>query len=154
MNLLSYTVVAISLTKMWRERKTARKNKQENAGFQSHNAISLCQFTYKILISYLNELLRNLLQKITVLIAWRERKDNKYKKEQTGQSRLSIPRYNLSLLFCLPNMDILSYIVAEISLTKNVERKKKGDIQGRINRRMSVLNPTMQQVIVNLHTKY
>ena len=37
---------------------------------------------------------------------------------------------------------------------QNVERNKKGHIQGRINRRMPVLNPTMQQVIVNLHTKY
>ena len=79
------------------------------------------------------------------------RRDNKYKKEQTGQSRLSIPRYNLSLLFFIPN---ISYIIVEISLMENVERKKKGHIQGRINRRMPVLNPAMQQVTVNLHTKY
>ena len=51
----------------------------------------------------------------------------------------------------MPNMNFLSYIVAEISLTKNVEKKKEEHIQGRINRRIPVLNPTMQHVIVNLH---
>ena len=102
------------------------KIKQENAGFQSHDVTSHCQLKYKILTFFLEQLLKNLLQKITVLIAWRERKDNKYTEEQTRQSHLSIPRYNLSLLFCIPNMNFLSYIVVEISLTKNVERKKNG----------------------------
>ena len=69
------------------------------------------------------QLLRNLLRKIAVLITWRERKDNKYKEEHTGQRRLSVPRYNLSLLFCIPNMNLLSYTVVEISLTKNIQRK-------------------------------
>ena len=91
---------------MWRERKKdIYKNEQENAGSQSHNATSHCQFTYKILTFYLEQLLRNLLQKITVVIAWKERKDNKYKVEQTGQSRLFSHKYNLSLLFCIPNMN-------------------------------------------------
>ena len=47
----------------------------------------------------------------------------------------------------------LSYIVLEITLTKNVERKKQRHIQGRINRRKPVLSSTMQYVIVSLHTK-
>ena len=34
-----------------------------------------------------------------------------------------------------------------------MERKKKGHIQGRVNRRMLVLNPNIQEVVVNLHTK-
>ena len=42
----------------------------------------------------------------------------------------------------------------EISLTKNLERKKKEQIQGRINRRMPFFNPTIQHVIVKLHTKF
>ena len=74
---------------------------------------------------YLEKLLKNLLRKITVLIAWRDRKDNKYEEEQTGQSRLSISQYNLLLLFCIPNMNFLSYTVVEISLTKDVDRKTK-----------------------------
>ena len=49
---------------------------------------------------------------------------NKYKEEQIGQSRFSVPRYNLSLLFCIPNMNFLSDTVVEIPLTKNGERKK------------------------------
>ena len=63
-----------------------RKNTQENAGSQCHDATSHCQFTNKILTFYLEQLLSNLLRKITVLIAWRERKDYKYNREQTGQS--------------------------------------------------------------------
>ena len=33
-----------------------------------------------------------------------------------------------------------------------MERKKKGHIQERINRRKPVLKPKMQQAIVNIHT--
>ena len=50
------------------------KNKQEKGGSQSHDATSHCQFSYRTLTFYLKQLLRNLLQKITVLVAWRERK--------------------------------------------------------------------------------
>ena len=39
-------------------------------------------------------------------------------------------------------------------MTKNLERKRKEQIKGRTNRRMSIFNPTTQLVIVNLYTKY
>ena len=42
----------------------------------------------------------------------------------------------------------------EISLTKNLERKKKEQTKGRTNRRRPIFNPTIQLVIVNLYTKY
>ena len=42
----------------------------------------------------------------------------------------------------------------EISLTKNLERKKKEQIGGRTNRRRPIFNPTIQHVIVNLCTKF
>ena len=44
----------------------------------------------------------------------------------------------------------------EISLTKNLERKKKEQIKGRINRRRPIFNPTIQLVVIvmNLYTKY
>ena len=42
----------------------------------------------------------------------------------------------------------------EISLTKNLERKKKEQIQGRTNRRRPIFNSTIQHVIVNLYTKF
>ena len=45
-------------------------------------------------------------------------------------------------------------MVVEISLTKNLERKKKGQTQVRTNRRMSICNPTIQLFVVNLYTKY
>ena len=41
----------------------------------------------------------------------------------------------------------------EISLTKNLERKKKEQIQGSPNRRRPIFNPTIQLVVVNLYTK-
>ena len=51
-------------------------------------------------------------------------------------------------------MKFLSKMVMEISLTKNLERKKKGQTQGRTNRRMPICNPTTQLVLVELYTKY
>ena len=45
-------------------------------------------------------------------------------------------------------------MVVEISLRKNLERKKKGQIKGRTNRRRPIFNPMTQLVVVNLYTKY
>ena len=45
-------------------------------------------------------------------------------------------------------------MVVEISLTKNLERKKKEQMQERTNRRMPISNPTIQLVIANLYTKF
>ena len=50
-------------------------------------------------------------------------------------------------------------MVLEKSLTKNfilesMDEKQTGQIQGRISRRRLVPNPTIQQVIINMHTKY
>ena len=46
----------------------------------------------------------------------------------------------------IPNMNFLSYIVVEISLTKNVERKKTN------KHSKEVLNPKVKTVFVNLTT--
>ena len=51
-------------------------------------------------------------------------------------------------------MKFLSYTVVEISLTKNLEKKKKGQTQGTANRRIPICNPTIQLVVVDLYTKY
>ena len=45
-------------------------------------------------------------------------------------------------------------MVVEISLTKNLERKKKEQTKGRRNRRRPICNPTIQLVVVDLYTKY
>ena len=45
-------------------------------------------------------------------------------------------------------------MVVEISLTKNLERKKKEQIQERTNRRMPISIPTIQLVTANLYTKF
>ena len=45
-------------------------------------------------------------------------------------------------------------MVVEISLVKNLERKKKEQIQERTNRRMPICNPTIQLFIANLYTKF
>ena len=41
-----------------------------------------------------------------------------------------------------------------ISLTKNLERKKKEQTKGRTNRRMPICNPTIQLVVVDLYNKF
>ena len=51
-------------------------------------------------------------------------------------------------------MKFLSLTAVEISLTKNLERKKKEQTKGRTNRRMPICNPTIQLVVVDLYTKY
>ena len=51
-------------------------------------------------------------------------------------------------------MKFLPLTVVEISLTKNLERKKKEQTKGRTNRRMPICNPTIQLVVVDLYTKY
>ena len=51
-------------------------------------------------------------------------------------------------------MKFLSLTVVEISLTKNLERKKEEQIKGRTNRRNPICNPTIQLVVVDLYTKY
>ena len=79
---------------------------------------------------------------------------NIYREEQTMEGPFSIPRYNLSLSTCIQNMNSLCYTVVEIPLTKNMERKKKAQRQGRTNGRKLILNPTKQLVIVNLYIKY
>ena len=45
-------------------------------------------------------------------------------------------------------------MVMELSLTKNVERKEKEHMQGRINRRKPVLDPTIQFAVSNPYTTY
>ena len=42
----------------------------------------------------------------------------------------------------------------EISLTKNLERKKKEQIKGKTNRRRPIFKPTIQLDVVNLYTKF
>ena len=56
-------------------------------------------------------------------------------------------------------MTALACTVSQKSLTKNsiiqsMERKKIGQIQGRISRRRLVCNHTIQHVIINPYTKY
>ena len=56
-------------------------------------------------------------------------------------------------------MTTLAGTVSQKSLMKNffiqsMERKKIGQIQGRISRRRLVHNPTIHYIIINLHTKY
>ena len=45
-------------------------------------------------------------------------------------------------------------MVVEISLTKNLERKKRNKYKEEQNKRMPICNPTIQLVIANLYTKF
>ena len=70
-----------------------------------------------------------------------------------------IPRFNASLLPCIPNMTTLACTVLQKKFDEkfyhsSMERKKIGQIQGRKSMRRLVCNPTIQQIFINLHTKY
>ena len=89
---------------------------------------------------------------------WKERKTNKIW-WRISTRLVSVPQYNTSLSTCIPNMTILACMVSQKSLKKNfiiqsMERKKIGQIQGRISRRRLVRNPTIKYIIINLHTIY
>ena len=123
MNFIFRIVAEISLTKMWRERK--RDIYKENINRRMPFSISRCNKPLSIDIQNINHLSRinaekSVAKNYSRKKEKRERKDNTYKTEQTGQRRLAIPRYNLSLLFCILNF--LSYILVKISLTKYLER--------------------------------
>ena len=60
---------------------------------------------------------------------------------------------------CIPNMSILACMVIKKSLPKyfilqSMEGKKIGQIQERTNRRMLSPNPTIKQVVIDLHNTY
>ena len=79
--------------------------------------------------------------------------------KKAGEGWFSIPRYNKLSSICIPNMSIPACMVVKKSLAKNfilqsTEGKKIRQIQGRISRRRLVLNPTLQEVFINQHTKY
>ena len=52
----------------------------------------------------------------------------KGREEQIGECPFAIPQYNLLLQTSIPNLKFLSYTVVEISLMKNLMRKKKEQI--------------------------
>ena len=84
--------------------------------------------------------------------------DEKFGKKEKGTNKRKNKQKNAHLqsydTTCIPNMKFLSLTVVEISLTKNLERKKKEQTKGRTNRRMPICNPTIQLVVVDLYTKY
>ena len=52
-------------------------------------------------------------------------KKEKGEEEEIGECLFAISQYNLLLRTSIPNLKFLSETVVEISLTKNLERKKK-----------------------------
>ena len=99
------------------------------------------------------------LTKHFIIQSMERKKLDKYREEYAGEGWFAIPRYNTSLSTCSPNMTSLACTLWQKSLTKNfiiqsMERKKIGQIQGRISRRRLVCNPTIQHVIINLYTNY
>ena len=88
-------------------------------------------------------------------------------RKKMGQIEGRISRRRLShssiiqyiIITCLPNMTTPACKISQKSLTKNfiiqsMERKKISQIQRRISMRRLVCNPTIQYIIINLHTKY
>ena len=85
-----------------------------------------------------------------------ERKKKEQIKERTNKRR---PIFNPTIQLVVINLytkykKFLSLTFVEISLAKNLERKKKEQTKGRTNRRIPICNSTIQLVVVDLYTKY
>ena len=137
--------------------KNIGKNKQEKTGYQSHNTTSYHQHAYKNPYPNL-QMHRNLLQKKCIIQSKERKKIGQIQGIKRGEVWFSIPQYRKSSLTCIPNMTNLACMVVEKSLMKkfiiqSMERKNIGQIQGRISRKRLVLNPTIQHIVINLHTK-
>ena len=92
---------------------------------QSSDATFFCQFIFKILTFYLEQLLRNLLQKITVLTASRKRKGKKYqKKNYDKDSSLSHDTTFVVILYIEYKLSI-SFICGDIFHEKCGEKEKR-----------------------------
>ena len=69
-----------------------------------------------------------------------------------------MPICNLTIQLVVANLytkfEVSILNVVEISLKKNLERKKKEQTLGRTNRSRPIINPTIQLVVVNLYTKF
>ena len=89
-----------------------------------------------------------------------ERKNIGQIQERISRRRLVCnPRIQYIIIKLHTKYDYSTCKVSQKSLTKNfiihsMERKKMGQIQGRISRRMLVRNPTIQYIIINLLTNY
>ena len=99
------------------------------------------------------------LMKNFIIQSMERKKIRQIQGRRRGEGWFTIPRYTISFSTCIPNMTTLACIVSQKSLTKNsiiqsMERKKIGQIQGRISRRRLVRNPTIHYININLHTKY
>ena len=106
MKFLSLTVVEISLTK-----NLERKIKEQTKG-RTNTRMPICNPTIQLVLV-------DLYTKYEVAILngcgdifdekfGKERKRDKHKEEQIGECPFVIPRYNLSLWTCIPNMKFLS----------------------------------------------
>ena len=84
--------------------------------------------------------------------------DEKFRKKEKGtnkrKNKYEKANFRSHDTTCILNMKFLSLMVVEISLTKNLERKKMEQTKGRTNRRMPICNPTIQVVVVDLYTIY
>ena len=134
MNLLCYTVVEISLTKIWRERKK-NKYREEQTG---EGLFSIPRYNLS-------------------LSTCMERKKSEHIQARTNRRRLvlyltiQLVIVNLYTKYELPVL----YSCGDTRIWRKIWReRKKEQIQGRTNRRMLILNPNVQLAIVNLSTKY
>ena len=147
-----------ALFKVRRERKSnAEKNKQKRAGFQSHCTTSPHQPVYQIIPAC--KVVEKSVTKNLILQSMEGKKIGKIQGKISRRRLVLNPTIQQVIINLHTKYDLLACIVVEKSLTKNfilqsVEGKKIGQIQGIISRRRLVLNPMIQQVIINLYIKY
>ena len=89
------------------------------------------------------------------------KKENRTNTEKNKHEKAGLQSHDtiLHYLTCTPNMNTLACTVSQKYWTKyfkiqSMKRKKVTQIQGRINMRRQVRNPTIQYIIINLHINY
>ena len=124
----------MSLTKHYCTECLERK-KSEHKQKRTNRRRPVLYPTILLVMSVCIQNMNFLCYKVVKIDIFDEKYGEKEKRTNTGESRLSILRHNLSLLTCIPNMNFLSLTVLEISLTKKcygfTEERTNGRTDGR-----------------------
>ena len=117
------------------DEKFGKKEKEQTKG-RTNKRMPICNSTIQLVVV-------DMYTKYEVSISLtknleRKKKRDKHKEEQIGECPFAIPRYNLLLWTCIPNMKFLSKTVVEISLTKKCYGITEGRTEVRTEGRTDV----------------
>ena len=129
------------------------KNRHKKAGSQSHNTLLSTCLPNMTTLAFTTIFDENFhYSKYGKEENWTNTGKNKHQK---AGSHLTIQFNIINLHTKYDNTSLHSFIEIfdKNFIIQSMERKKIGQIQGRLSRRRLVHNPTIQYIIINLHTK-